>query len=57
MRITRDKKNHNLTLSQGKHIEKVFEILKLQNAKPLSTPFVGHFKQSKETSPNVDKEI
>ena len=51
MRITRDRKNHNLTLSQGEHIEKVFEIFKLQNAKPLSTPFVDHFKQSKETCP------
>ena len=57
MRITRDRKNHNLTLSQGEHIEKLFEIFKLQNAKPLSTPFVGHFKQSKETCPYADEEI
>ena len=57
VRITRDTKNHNLTLSQGEHIEKVFEIFKLQNAKPLSTPFVGHFKQSKETCPYAEEEI
>ena len=43
MRITRDRKNHNLTLSQGEHIEKLFQIFKLQNAKPLSTPFCRSF--------------
>ena len=57
MRITRDMKNHNLTLSQGEHIEKLFRIFKLQNAKPLSTPFFGHFKQSKETCPYAEEEM
>ena len=29
MRITRDKKNHKLTLSQGEYIEKVLERLRM----------------------------
>jgi hypothetical protein len=39
MRITRDKKNHKLTLSQGEYIEKVLERFRMQNEKPVSTPF------------------
>ena len=34
MRITRDKKNHKLTLSQGEYIEKVLERFRMENAKP-----------------------
>jgi hypothetical protein len=33
MRITRDRKNHKLTLSQGEYIEKVLERFRMQNAK------------------------
>ena len=33
MRITRDKKNHKLTLSEGEYIEKLLERFRLQNAK------------------------
>ena len=44
MRITRDKKNHKLTLYQGEYIEKVLERFKMQNAKPVSTPLASHFK-------------
>jgi hypothetical protein len=32
MRITRDKKNHKLTLSQGEYIEKVLERFRMLNA-------------------------
>ena len=35
-RITRDRKNHKLTLSQGEYIEKVLERLRMQNEKPVS---------------------
>jgi hypothetical protein len=35
MRITRDRKNHNLTLSQGEYIEKVLERFRMQNANQL----------------------
>jgi hypothetical protein len=38
MRITRDMKNHKLTLSQGEYIEKVLERFRMQNTKPVSTP-------------------
>ena len=48
MRITRDKKNHKLTLYQGEYIEKVLERFRMQNEKPVSTPFSCHFKLSKE---------
>ena len=44
MRITRDKKNCKLTLSQGEYKEKVLESCRIQNAKPVSTPFASHFK-------------
>ena len=44
MRITRDRKNHKLTLSQGEYIEKVLERFRMQNAKPISTPLANHFK-------------
>ena len=48
MRITRDRKNHKLTLSQGEYIEKVLQRFRMQNAKPVSTPLSSHFKLSKE---------
>jgi hypothetical protein len=47
MRITRDRKNHNLTLSRDEYIEKVLERFRMQNAKPISTPFSNHFKLTK----------
>ena len=31
MRITRDRKNHKLTLSQGEYIEKVLERFRMKN--------------------------
>ena len=44
MRITRDRKNHKLMLSQGEYIEKVLQGFRMQNAKPVSTPLAIHFK-------------
>ena len=35
MRITRDMKNHKLTLSQGEYIEKVLERFRMQNENQL----------------------
>jgi hypothetical protein len=57
MRITRDKKNRKLKLSQGKYIEKVLERFKIQNEKPVSTPLTNHFKLSKEMCPKTQEEI
>jgi hypothetical protein len=53
MRITRDKKNHKLTLSQGEYIEKVLERFRMQNAKVVSTPLAIHFKSTKEMCPET----
>ena len=47
MRITRDRKNHKLTLSQGEYIENVLERFRMHNEKPVSTPLANHFKLSK----------
>ena len=53
MRITRDKKNRKLTLSQGEYIEKVLQRFRMQNAKPVNTPLANHLKLSKDTCPET----
>ena len=53
MRITRDRKNHKLTLSQSEYIEKVLERFKMQDAKEVSTPLASHFKLTKEMCPKT----
>jgi hypothetical protein len=53
MRITRDKKNHKLTLYQGEYIENVLERFRMQNEKPVSTPLANHFKLTKELYPKT----
>ena len=57
MRITRDRKNRKLTLSQGEYIEKVLQRFRMQNAKPVSTPLASHFKLSKDMCPETQEEI
>jgi hypothetical protein len=57
MRITRDRKNHKLTLSQGEYIEKVLERFKMQDAKLVSTPLANHFKLTKEMCPKTQEKI
>jgi hypothetical protein len=57
MRITRDRKNHNLTLSQGEYIEKVLERFRMHNEKPISKPLANHFKLTKEMCPKRLEEI
>jgi hypothetical protein len=57
MKITRDMKNHKLTLSQGEYIEKVLERFRMQNAKLVSTPLAIHLKLTKEMFPKTQKEI
>jgi hypothetical protein len=53
MIITRDKKNHKLKLSLGEYIEKVLKTFRMQNEKPVSTPFSNHFKLTKEMCPKT----
>jgi hypothetical protein len=57
MRITRDRKNIKLTLSQGEYIEKVLERFRMKNAKPVSTPLSNHFKLTKELCSKTPKKI
>ena len=57
MRITRDKKNHKLTLSQSEYIETMLERFNMKNEKPVSTTFASHFNLSKETCPKTQEEI
>jgi hypothetical protein len=57
MRITRDRKNRKLTLSQGEYREKVLERFRMKNAKPVSTPLAIHFKLTKEMCPKTQEEI
>jgi hypothetical protein len=53
MRITRDRKNHKLTLSQGEYTEKVLERFRMKNEKPVSTPLASHLKLTKEMCPKT----
>ena len=55
MRITRDRKNRKLTLSQSEYIEKVLERFRKQDAKPVSTPLASHFKLTKEMCPKTQE--
>jgi hypothetical protein len=53
MRITRDKENPKLTLSEGEYIEKMLERFRMQNEKLVSTPLAKHFKLSNEMCPKT----
>jgi hypothetical protein len=57
MRITRNKTNHKLILSQGEYIEKVLERFKMHNAKLISTPLASHFKLTMEMCPKTQEQI
>ena len=52
-RITRDKKNRKLALSQGEYIEKVLDRFRMKNAKLISTPLDNHFQLSKDMCPKT----
>ena len=56
MRISRDRKNHTLKLSQAEYVENVVNKFNMQSAKPVSTPLASHFKFSKELSPMTEQE-
>ncbi|KAH9324677.1 hypothetical protein KI387_004855, partial [Taxus chinensis] len=56
MRITRDRKERKLTLSQEEYIKKVLDRFNMQDAKPVGTPLAGHFKLSKEQCPKTEQE-
>ena len=56
MRITRDRKNGKLWLSQQRYIEKVLEGFNMSNSTPVSTPLASHFKSSSQQCPTSEKE-
>ena len=53
MRITRDRANGTLKLSQTKYVMKFLSNFNMNKAKPVSTPLGSHFKLSKEQSPKT----
>jgi ATP-binding cassette subfamily B (MDR/TAP) protein 1 len=56
MRISRDRVNKKICLSQEEYIQKVLERFNMQNAKPVNSPLAGHHKLSKDQCPTSKKE-
>lgn len=56
MRITRDRTNRKLFLSQSEYVEKALKRFNMQNAKVVSTPLPCHFKLTKEMCPKTQEE-
>lgn len=56
MKITRDRQNGKLWLSQEKYIEKVLDRFNISKAKEVSTPLAGHFKLNINQCPSSEKE-
>ena len=56
MRITRDRSNGCIYLSQSEYVCKILKRFNMENAKPLSTPLSMHVKLSKEECPKSDHE-
>ena len=56
MKITRDRLNKKLWLSQEKYIDKVLERFNMSTCKPVSTPLANHFKLSSDECPTSEKE-
>jgi len=56
MRISRDRSEGTLNLSQEKYIEKVLNRFSLQDAKTRNTPLGSHLNLSKKQCPKTDEE-
>jgi hypothetical protein len=56
MRISRDRAQGTLRLSQAEYIERVLERFNMQSAKAVGTPLGSHFKLSQGQSPKTDAE-
>ncbi|CAN0919974.1 Retrovirus-related Pol polyprotein from transposon TNT 1-94 [Linum grandiflorum] len=56
MKISRDRRNGKIWLSQEKYIEKVLERFKMSKAKAVSTPLAGHFNLSSKHCPTSEEE-
>lgn len=57
MKISKEKKNQTLTLSQQEYIVKVLERFGMQNEKPIFIPLVNHYRVSKDMSPRHKKRL
>ena len=55
MKISRDKKNKELWLSQGNYIQKVLERFNMSKAKAICSPLAGHLKFSSKQCPTSEK--
>ena len=56
MRITRDKANGTLKLSQTEYVKKILRMINMNEAKLVCTPLGSHFKLSKEQSLKTEEE-
>ena len=56
MRITKDRKNRKLKLSQDEYVAKLLKRFKMEGAKPVSTPLANHIRLSKEQYPVTPQE-
>ena len=56
MKISRDRKNGKLWLSQEGYIEKVLERFNMSKAKVVCSPLAGHFKLTSKQCPTSEKE-
>jgi hypothetical protein len=56
MKISRDRKNGKLWLSQESYIEKLLDRFNMSKAKPVSSTLAGHLKLSSKQSPTSEKE-
>ena len=56
IKISRDRKNRTLTLSQDNYVEKVSQHFSMENAKVVSSPLPSHLKLTKEMCPKTQEE-
>ena len=57
MEIRRDKDLRRLWLFQSGYVRKVLERFNIENAKPVSTPLVNHFRMSTTHCPKTDDDV
>ncbi|KAH9299672.1 hypothetical protein KI387_031354, partial [Taxus chinensis] len=55
MRITQDRKEWKMTLSQEEYIKKVLDRFNMQDAKPVRTPLAGHLSYQREQCPKTEQ--
>ena len=57
MEILKERALGRLWLSQSGYVRKVLERFIMENAKPLSTPLVNHFRLSTTQGPKIDDDV